>query len=132
MSMSLPGQVDSYRATVNGGSGATRINVPSGASLELTLDTGSGPTQVTLPPSGRVRVTLRSGSGPVTFDVPSGAAVRLEAQGDGSGPLRVAPFLTRRSGSGDTGVWESSGATGTSAEILITVASAGSGSITLR
>ncbi len=132
VSTSLPGQVDSYRARVNGGSGPTRIDVPSGASVELTLDTGSGPTQLTLPPSGRVRVTLHSGSGPVTFDVPNDAAVRLEAQGDGSGPLRVAPFLIRRSGSGDTGVWESPGAAGTSAEILITVASAGSGSITVR
>ena len=129
VALSLPGQVDSYRARVDGGSGATRVAVPSGASLELALDTGSGPTQLTLPLGGRVRVTLRSGSGPVTIDVPNGAAVRLEVQDDGSGPLRVAPFLTRRSGSGDTGVWESGGAAG---EILITVASAGSGSITIR
>jgi len=132
VTLSLPGQVERYRARVDGGSGAARIAVPSGASLELALDTGSGPTQLTLPPSGRVVVTLRSGSGPVTIDVPDGAAARLEVRDDGSGPLRVASFLTRRSGSGDTGVWESGGATGAPADLLITVASAGSGSITIR
>lgn len=82
--------------------------------------------------SASVRVPLRSGSGPVTFEVPNTAAVRLEAQADGSGPLRVAPFLTRRSGSGDTGVWQSAAVAGAAAQILITVASAGSGSITIR
>ncbi len=132
VTLSLPGQVESYRASVDGGSGATRITVPSDTSLELALDTGSGATHLALPPSGRVRVTLRSGSGPVTIDVPDGAAVRLEVQDDGSGSLRVAPSLTRQSGSGDTGAWEARGATGTPGEILIMVARAGSGSITIR
>lgn len=132
VTLRLPGQVESYHARVDGGSGATHIAVPSGVSLELTLDTGSGSTRLTLPPSGRVRVTLRSGSGPVTIDLPDGAAARLEVRDNGSGPLRVAPSLTRVSGSGDTGVWESGGAAGLPGELLITVASAGSGSITIR
>ncbi len=132
VTLTLPGQVESYRASIAGGSGATRITVPSDASLELALDTGSGATHLALPPSGRVGVTLRSGSGPVTIDVPDGAAARLEVRDDGSGPLRVAPFLTRQSGSGDIGVWESGGSAGSPGEILITVAGAGSGSITIR
>ena len=132
MTLALPGQVDRYRASIDGGSGATRVTVAAGASLDLALDLGSGPTDLALPPGGRSSVTLRAGSGPVTIDVPETAAVRLEVRDDGSGPLRVAPFLTRQSGSGDTGVWESAAGAGPGGEIAITVMGAGSGSLTIR
>jgi len=132
MTLALPGQVDRYRASIDGGSGATRVTVAAGASLDLALDLGSGPTDLRLPPGGRLNVTLRAGSGPVTIDVPQTAAVRLEVHDDGSGPLRVAPFLTRQSGSGDTGVWTSATGAGPGGEITIMVASAGSGSLTIR
>ena len=130
--VTLPGSTDAYRADVQGGSGPTRIDATPGASLDLSLDMGSGSTDLVLPPGTGARVSLRSGSGPVRIEVPSAAPVRLEVLDDGSGSLHVASFLTRRSGSGDTGVWESAGARGGTPGILITVTSAGSGSISIR
>jgi hypothetical protein len=130
--VTLPGGTQRYQASVQGGSGPTRIDVTAGASVNVSLDMGSGSTELVVPPRTAARVSLRSGSGPVQIDVPSDAPVRLEVFGDGSGPLHVASFLERRSGSGDTGVWESVGAPATAPGILITVTDAGSGSISIR
>ncbi|MEJ2290941.1 MAG: hypothetical protein P8Y05_04395 [Deinococcales bacterium] len=130
--LTLPGTADRYRASVQGGSGPARIDVTAGASLDLSLDMGSGSTDLVLPPGTDAQVSVRGGSGPIRIDVPTDAAVRLEARNDGSGPLRVASFLERQSGSGDIGVWESAAAHGTAPAILITVADAGSGSISIR
>lgn len=132
VSLTLPGDAGGYRASLRGGSGPTRVDVGRGASLDLTLDMGSGSTDLTLPSDVDARVGVRGGSGPITIDVPSDARVRLNVLDDGSGPLRVASFLVRRSGSGDTGTWESASATGTPAAIVITVTSAGSGPISIR
>lgn len=132
LSLALPGSSPRYRATLDGGSGPLQVRLAPGASLDLALDTGSGPADVSVPADADVSVELRAGSGPVRLDVPDGGAVRVEARDDGSGPLRVAPFLTRRSGSGDTGVWQSPAYAGARQRVTITVVSAGSGSITVR
>ena len=132
LTLALPGANPRYRARFDGGSGPLQVRLAQGASLDLTLDTGSGPADLSIPSGADATVELRAGSGPVGIDVPEGGAVKLEARDDGSGPLRVAPFLRRVSGNGDTGVWESPGFAGATRRIVITVASAGSGSITVR
>lgn len=132
LTVALPGAGSRYRASLSGGSGPLRATLAPDSTADLTLDTGSGPATVLVQSGSSLKLQLRAGSGPVAIDVPNDGAVRLEVRDDGSGPLRVAGFLQRRSGSADTGTWESAGYAGAARKVDITVASAGSGSITVR
>ncbi|MEJ2665885.1 MAG: hypothetical protein P8Z81_02100 [Deinococcales bacterium] len=127
--LTLPDAAGRYRVTIDGGSGAAAIRVASGASLDLGLTMGSGRTTLDFGAFSAGRVTLRPGSGPVDIDVPNDAAVRLEVTRAGSGRLRLARFLTRQSGTGDTGVWASQAALRGGPAIDIVIPSAGSGGI---
>jgi len=128
----LPDSVSRYRAVVALGSGASALQVASGAAVDLELDTGSGRTSVTFAEFSAGRVTLRAGSGPVVIDVPGNAPVQLVVTGVGSGALRVAGFLKRTSGTGETGVWRTGPGAGGLTGIDILVQRAGSGPITVR
>lgn len=132
VTLNLPGGGLYYSADIDGGSGSMTIGVQPGASLDLALQTHSGATRVTIAERTDLQLTLRTRSGSVDIDLPDDAPIHLEVQDDGSGRLRVPDFLTRRSGSGDTGVWQSSTFERGGRVIHITVVQAGSGSITFR
>lgn len=129
LTMTLPDASGRYPVMIDGGSGPSDIRVASGAALDLDLTMGSGRTTLTFGTFSAGRLTLRPGSGPVDIDVPNGAAVRLEVTGHGSGRLRLARFLARQSGAGQTGVWASPAALRGGPAIDITIPSVGSGNL---
>src|SRR5690606_39299162 len=103
----LPGGGTPYRVALDGGSGPIELRIAPGASVDMEADLSSGPTSIFIGEGSDVRLTLETGSGPLDLDLPDSAPIRLTVRDDGSGPLRLPRFLERRSGSGDTGVWES-------------------------
>lgn len=131
-SVTLPGGGQYYAAAIGSGSGRLDVQVQPGASLDLTLQTGSGAANLTIGEGSDLQLTLSARSGAVTVDLPDEAPIRLEVLSDGSGRLNVPPYLTRRSGNGDKGVWESAAYANGGRVLNITVADARSGSITFR
>lgn len=128
----LPDNGNGYTVRLDGGSGSTRLNVPTGASVDMKASTHSGSTHIDIDPGSDVRLTLSTRSGSVVVDVPDDAPVLLEVQDDGSGSLTVAPFLRRSSGSGETGVWRTTNYSDGGRTVRITIQRAGSGSIQIR
>ncbi|HEX7039879.1 MAG TPA: DUF5668 domain-containing protein [Trueperaceae bacterium] len=128
----LPGGGRPYVVSVDGGSGPIELRVAPGASLNLEADLGSGPATVFIGEGSDAVVALELGSGPLELDLPDTAPIRLTVQDDGSGPLRLPRFLERRSGSGDTGVWESPSLRNGGRVIDIVLEDVGSGPVTVR
>lgn len=128
----LPGGGSTYGVSVSGGSGALRLTVAPGASVDMEMDLGSGPTEVFIGEGSDVVLRLETGSGPVELDLPDSAPIRLTVEDDGSGPLRLPRFLERRSGSGERGVWESANLADGGRVIDIVLEDVGSGPITIR
>lgn len=128
----LPGDGASYTAEIDGGSGRVNLNVPPGASVDMEAMFGSGGASIFIGEGTDLRFDLRTASGGVDLDLPDSAPIRLEVSDDGSGRLRVPGFLSRRSGSGDTGVWESTNLLNGGRVIEVRIHDVGSGNITLR
>lgn len=128
----LPGNGRYYQAELAGGSGKLDVAVAPGASLDLTAKPGSGGMNLSVGPNTDLQLTLATSSGNVTLNLPQDAPIRLTISSDGSGAVRVADFLARRSGRGDTGVWESAGLARGGRVIEVNVIKVGSGSIAVN
>ncbi len=130
--LTLPGGGRYYGADIEGGSGRLEVEVMSGASVDLALRTRSGRTDLRIDEGSDVLLNLVSGSGAVNIELPDDAPIRVEIRDDGSGRVRMPGRLERRSGSGDTGVWQTESFQRGGRVINITVVDAGSGSITFK
>lgn len=130
--LDLPGGGEPYAVDIDGGSGALEARVAPGASLDMRADLGSGAASVFVGEGSDARVVLRLGSGPLDLDLPDSAPIRLTVEDDGSGPLRLPSFLERRSGRGDTGVWESASLRDGGRVIEVVLERVGSGRVTVR
>lgn len=121
-----------FEGEVRGGSGSLEVSVPRGASADLELRLASGSTTVAVNEGADAVIELRTGSGRVELILPADAPIRLTIERDGSGNVTVRDYLTRRSGRGDTGVWESASFANGGRVIDIRITSAGSGAIVVR
>lgn len=130
--LTLPGRGRFYRADIDTGSGSLSLDVQEGASLDLALQSRSGSVNMRIGEGTDLLLNLATRSGSVTIDLPDDAPIRIDIRDDGSGRVRVPGYLTRRSGSGDTGVWESNSFERGGRVINVTVVDVGSGSITFR
>jgi hypothetical protein len=109
--LTLPGSAVPGTTSINSGSGSVNIKIPQGAAFTLETDTGSGSLHIR---------------------VPAGTALKIDSRDDGSGSLSLPSGLTQtRSGSRDTGTWESTDYATAAQKVTITIASAGSGSISI-
>lgn len=130
--LTLPGGGSPYSVDVDGGSGPLTVTFAPGASVDMVADLGSGPTVIRVGEGTDMRLTIDTGSGPLELDLPDSAPIRLTIADDGSGPLSLPRFLERRSGRGDTGVWESSNLADGGRVIDVTLEDVGSGPVTIR
>ncbi len=121
-----------FEGEVRGGSGSLELSVPQGASTDLTIRLSSGSTTMSVDAGADAVIELRTGSGRFDLVLPAEAPIRLTIERDGSGSVSVRDHLTRRSGRGDTGVWESPSLANGGRVIDIRIASVGSGAIVVR
>ena len=131
-SADLPGVGTVYSAAVSGGSGHMEVRVAPGASVDMEARFRSGGGGLFVGEGTDMRLRLWTGSGAVSLDLPDTAPIRLRVADDGSGRLSVPGFLVRRSGTGDTGVWESRNLEVGGRVIEVEIVAAGSGAITIR
>ncbi len=122
----------SFTADLRGGSGGLRVAVPSGASADLAVRTESGATRLSVGDGADARIELRTRSGSVELTLPPTAPIRLTIERDASGSVSVPAYLTRLSGSGDVGVWESAALQRGGRVIDVRIVSVGSGSIMIN
>ncbi len=118
---------------LDSGSGSVDLTLPGSAIAgETSINSGSGSVNVTIPQGASFNLETDSGSGSLHIHVPSGAALKIDARDDGSGSLNLPSGLAQtRSGSRDTGTWETSDYASAAQKVTITIASAGSGSISI-
>lgn len=121
-----------FESEVRGGSGRLEVYVPTGASADLTVRLESGSTTISVGAGADAVIELRSGTGSLELVLPPAAPIRLTIDRDGSGSVTVSEYLTRRSGRGDVGVWESVALASGGRVIDVRIVSAGSGSILVR
>lgn len=130
LSLALP--ATSFTGEVAAGSGRLELAVPGGASVDLSLRLGSGASTLTVGGGADANIEVHARSGRFELVLPPSAPIRLTIDRDGSGSVSVSDRLTRRSGRGDVGVWESSSLAGGGRVIDVRVASVGSGAIVVR
>ena len=118
---------------VDGGSGSVMIDLP-GSTTAYAVDYrgGSGSLNLTLPADSDVTVTLDGGSGSLNLHLPANSAVRLDVRDSGSGSVNMPGAMQRVSGSGETGIWETSEYASAAHKITIIAADLGSGSLNIR
>ncbi len=119
---------------VSGGSGSFDLEIGSGSSITLYANMASGSSDIVIGQSSDVTLELDTGSGSVNVDVPSDVGLRIEAWDDGSGSLDVPNglVLVESYDDEDTGIWESEGFGHADNRVVITIDSAGSGSININ
>ncbi len=118
---------------VDGGSGSLTIDLPvSTTAYAVDYQGGSGSLSMAIPAGSDVTVTLDGGSGSLTLRLPANAAVRLDVRDRGSGSVNMPAALLRKSGSGETGTWETNDYASAAHKITIIGADLGSGSLNIR
>jgi hypothetical protein len=109
----LPAAEEDYKATIDSGSGAVKIEIEDGAMMTLALS---------------------GGSGAVTVSLPKDAEFEIEIFDDGSGSLSLPSGLLKAGGGTGTslGVWQTAGFDSATSRIIIKIMDQGSGSISIH
>ena len=89
-------------------SGRMEVRAPDEAAFTMSVDMSSGDTRLSLGRATTADIRFRGSSGQFVVVVKSGQALRVEVRQVSSGDVRLPDGLTRVSGSGDEGVWQSS------------------------
>jgi hypothetical protein len=119
---------------ISGGSGSFDLEIGSGSAVAVVANTASGSSDIVIGQSSDVTLELDAGSGSVNVDVPSDVGLRIEALDNGSGSLNMpgGMQLIESYDDEDTGLWESEGFGSADHQVVITIDSAGSGSININ
>jgi hypothetical protein len=117
---------------VDGASGSLTIDLPvSTGPYAVDYKGGSGSLNMTIPAGADVTITLDGASGSLNLNLPSNAALRVDVRDKGSGSVNMPGGMTRKSGSGETGVWETGNYAGAANKITIIATDLGSGSLNI-
>jgi hypothetical protein len=105
---------DPYGATLpeidlQSSSGRMEVQAPDGAAFTMSVDMSSGDTRLSLGGETTADIRFRGSSGQFVVVVKSGQALRVEVRQVSSGDVKLPDGLTRVSGSGDEGVWQTAG-----------------------
>jgi hypothetical protein len=90
-------------------SGRMEVTAQDGSILTMNIDMSSGDTRVTIGKDSSVDLRFRGSSGQFVLTLRPGQAYRVEVRQISSGDVKLPEGLSRISGSGKEGVWETSG-----------------------
>jgi hypothetical protein len=109
MKVFLPASRRRYMATINGGAGETRVNVPRGALLDMDVNGGVGNTILTFNRESDARVRVRGGVGELHLELPPDLPVQVRAS-VGMGDLKLPPRFRKVTKEehfvGQSGLWQ--------------------------
>lgn len=103
LSATLP-QID-----LQSSSGRMEVQAPAGSFFTMGVDMSSGDTRVSVGKDSSADIRFRGSSGQFVLIVASGQQLRVEVRHISSGDVKLPEGLTRVSGDGDEGVWQTAG-----------------------
>lgn len=106
--LTLP--VGTFPVQLSGGIGKFVVNVPAGATIDLSLRAGTGTVELNVGANATVTARIKGGVGDVTVNLPAASPVQVDAR-MGLGDVNLPDRLVRVSGDSDTiigksGVWQ--------------------------
>ncbi len=132
----LPGAdpLSAYRPDIelDSSSGRMDVQAPDGAILGMKVDMSSGDTRVTLGKDSAADISFRGSSGQFVLTVRPGQALRVEVKSISSGDVRLPDGLTRISGEGKEGVWQTPGYDSAAQRVSLVVESMSSGTVKVQ
>ena len=121
------------KLSIDAASGSTNLRLPTSAqSYTVDYQGASGSADISLPAETTLTLTLHGASGSLSVSLPATTAIQIQVNDSGSGSISVPGSLTRISGSGKTGTWQSANYATAETKVTIIVQDAGSGSISFN
>jgi hypothetical protein len=132
----LPGAdpLSAYRPDIrlNSSSGRMDVQAPDAAAFGMKVDMSSGDTRVTLGTDSAADVDFRGSSGQFVLTVRPGQALRVEVKSISSGDVKLPDGLTRISGEGNKGAWQTPGYDSATNRVSLVVESMSSGTVKVQ
>lgn len=126
MSATMP-QID-----LRSSSGRMEVQSPAGAVYTMGIDMSSGDARVTLGKDSTADIRFRGSSGQFVLTVSAGQGLRVEVRQVSSGDVKLPDGLTRVSGTGDEGVWETPGYESAANGVSLIIESMSSGTVKVQ
>jgi LiaI-LiaF-like transmembrane region len=129
-----PDPVSSYLMdlTLHSSSGRMDVVGPDGAAFTGRVEMSSGDTRVTLGKDSTADVRFQGSSGQFVLTVAPGQALRVEVQSISSGDVKLPDGLTRVSGDGEEGVWQTPGYDSAAFKVNVVVEHMSSGTVKIQ
>jgi hypothetical protein len=113
-------------------SGRMEVQAPDGSFLTMNVNMSSGDARVTIGKDSSVDMRFRGSSGQFTLTLRPGQAYRVEVRQISSGDVKLPDGLTRISGSGKEGVWETPGYESLANGVDLVIESMSSGTVKVQ
>jgi Toastrack DUF4097 len=126
--------LSAYRTDIQLKSSSGRMDVQAsdGAAFGMSVKMSSGDTRVALGKDTSADISFEGSSGQFVLTVRAGQALRVEVKRVSSGDVSLPDGLTRVSGEGDEGVWQTPGYESASSRVNLVVESISSGSVKVQ
>jgi len=113
-------------------SGRMEVQAPTGSLFTMALNMSSGDARITLGKDSTADIRFRGSSGQFVLTVAQGQGLRVEIRKTSSGDVKLPDGLTRVSGSGDEGVWQTPDYDSTAYGVNLIVESMSSGTVKVQ
>lgn len=127
-------QLSATRADVElqSSSGRMEVHAPAGSGFATNIGMSSGDTRLTIGKDSTADIRFRGSSGQFVLTVASGQALRVEVRQVSSGDVHLPDGLTRLSGTGREGVWQTAGYESAANRVDLIVESMSSGTVKVQ
>jgi hypothetical protein len=134
--ISLPAAVpqSAFRPDIqlDSSSGRMDVQAPDAAAFGMSVQMSSGDTRVSLGNDASGDISFRGSSGSFSLTVRSSQALRVEVKNISSGSVALPDTLTRVSGEGKKGVWQTAGYDSAAYRVALVIESMSSGSVKIQ
>ena len=113
-------------------SGRMEVQAPAGSAFAANIGMSSGDTRVTVGNDSAADMRFRGSSGQFELVVAAGQAFKVEVRQVSSGDVNLPDGLSRVSGSGQEGVWQTTGYDSASNRVDLIIESMSSGTVKVR
>jgi hypothetical protein len=113
-------------------SGRMEVQAPAGSFFTMGVDMSSGDTRVSVGKDSSADIRFRGSSGQFVLMVAAGQGLRVEVRQVSSGNVELPDGLTRVSGSGEEGVWQTAGYDELANGVDLIIESLSSGSVKVQ
>jgi hypothetical protein len=113
-------------------SGRMEVDAPERSALAMNIGMSSGDTRVSIGKDSAVDIRFRGSSGQFVLTLAAGQAFKVEVRQVSSGDVKLPDGLTRVSGTGQEGVWQTPGYESASTRVNLVIESMSSGTVKVQ